>query len=359
MDGVENLVMLLDSQKEKFTALRKKVQNLKFVPIDPGDQSSSIAFKSFDSGIFNLNFSPFEFHIVHVTDSHGNTKLNFASPGGDLEDDKRQRMISNLDANPTFKKFLDTLDVPSLSEVSSIPLDKETMMQLSEFACIFEKITNALPDDPVMIMKDGLLRTKKIKKNLIEILRKKILEKKHQIKVVGIAKASNIMFLINAALVCEKVFPFNQMGYVEIPLNLEKMAYTWSGHGKLDYTDDQPLDYAFGRLYVAKLARDNSMLVTIEIPHDFQNDKPTYTSNEIHGIMGNLAKDSMHSYPVLGYPKTIVKAHESIASLEIPSSMLREEILAKFMEQADPELSEYIRNSTFLEKTIKRGHLRG
>jgi hypothetical protein len=76
-DTVQNLIQLVESQKEKFKELREDVKKLKFIPIEPSGAYSPIMFKSFNGGMFNLDFDPFEFDIVEVADSYGNSKLSF------------------------------------------------------------------------------------------------------------------------------------------------------------------------------------------------------------------------------------------------------------------------------------------
>ena len=45
------------------------------------------------------------------------------------------------------------------------------------------------PDERTIILKDGLLRTKKIKAELIGNLKKKVEENKAHVKLIGVAKA--------------------------------------------------------------------------------------------------------------------------------------------------------------------------
>ena len=165
------------------------------------------------------------------------------------------------------------------------------------------------------------------------------------------------MFLLKAALICENVFPRGQIGYVEIPTWIENKAYTWSGHGKVD--PKKPLDYAFGTLYIAKLSRAKNMLVTVEIPKDLEENRKIYSDAEVMEIMGYLAKDSMYSYPVMGYPQTIMRAHEHAASLGLPSSILRDKVMDRLVKSTDPGLAEYVRDAKMLGEIVEKGSLGG
>ena len=359
-EDVSNLELLLNNQKKKIEMLRNQVKTLKFIPVDPAGAYTSITFKSFDGGMFNLHFDPFEFDIVDVADSNGNIKLKFAAPNGDLRGtDELRTVIADLEKNPIIRRFLDILNKDSLIEISEILTNKGTLMELGEFACIFDKIASAPEDERTIILKDGFLRTKKLKAELIAPLLDLIKSKKRHVKVIGVAKASKLMFLLKAAVICEKLFPDDMMGYVEIPLDIENMAYRWSGHGMLDSKKAVPLDYAFGSLYIAKLARHKNLFVTVEIPKDLKNNNLIYTNEEINEIMGHLVNDSIHSYPVIGYPQTIMKAHEFAVSLGLPASILRDTIMERLVNNTDASLSKYVRDAIFLGESVDKGSLGG
>lgn len=230
-DTVQNLSGILMNQKAKIRRLREQVKRLKFVPLEPAGGYSPITFKAFDGGTFNLKFDPFEFDIVEIADSNGNRKLRFAAPRGDFVDEgELKRIISGMDNSPIIKKFLDILGEESLSDISEILTNRGTLMEIGEFACIFDKVMSS-SEDRAIILKDGLLRTKKIKAELIRILVGKLEERKEHVKLIGVSKTSKIVSLLSAAMLCEKTFPRDRIGYVEIPLELENAAYRWSGHG--------------------------------------------------------------------------------------------------------------------------------
>jgi hypothetical protein len=149
------------------------------------------------------------------------------------------------------------------------------------------------------------------------------------------------------------------MGYVEVPLDLENMAYRWSGKGKLDPKNVKPLDYAFGSLYIAKLSRSRNVFVTVEIPRDTDNDKDIYTTEEIMEIMNYVARDSLYSYPIMGYPQTIMRAHEFAVRLGVPVSILRDKIMDEIMKNSDPILGEYVRDSAMTRDMVDKGTLGG
>ena len=335
------------------------VRQLRFVPIEPAGSYMPISYKSFDGGLLNLHFDPFEFDIVKVTDSRGNIKMNFAAPGGDLRDsDDLEAILVDLNNEPIMQNFLSILGKKSLRDTTEILTDRETLMEIAEFACMFNAVVQSPEDGKTMILRDGLLRTKKIKAELIPRLKMILAQKRNHVRVVGVAKTSKIIFLLKAALICEQFFPQGQIGYVKIPLRLENMAYRWSGRGRLSGVPAH-LNYAFGSLYVAKLSKRKDLLVTVEIPEKTWGNAPIYTNSDVAEIMGHLATDSAHSFPALGYPQTLMRAHEYAVSHGLPASILRDQIMKRLVKNTDPSLAGYVRDAIILGEAVDKGTLGG
>ena len=288
--NVTNLPRIIDLQRAKMDRLRKQAGRLKFVPIDPAGSYAPVSFKSFDGGMFSLDFDPLEFDVVEVADSNGNVRLKFAAPGGDLRDSgELPAIIAELDADPTVSTFLGILGMKSLADVTEILTNRGTLMELGELACAFAKVVSAPADETTIVIRDGLLRTKKIKAELIPRLSKLLERNKGHVKLAGVARASKVLFMLKAALVCEGVFPAGQIGYAKVPLDIEEEAYRWSGRGRIDPKKRKPLDYALGGLYIAKLSRSASTLVTVEIPeYHGSGDQPVYSEEDTGDIMGFL-----------------------------------------------------------------------
>lgn len=356
-ETVQNLRGILESQKHKLQKLRERVKGLEFAPLEPAGGYSPITFKAFDGGAFNLKFDPFEFDIVEIADSNGNRKLRFAAPRGDLDREEMARIVCEMDADPIIRRFLDMLGKESLSDISEILTNSGTLMEIAEFACMFDKAMSS--DDKTIILRDGLLRTKKIKAELVRVLVKNIEERKERVRMVGVSKTSRIASLLSAGMLCERTFPREGIGYVEIPLDLENEAYRWSGHGLLDRNKERPLDYAMGTLYIAKLSRFSNLLVTVEVPKNLRDDTQIYSKDEVAEMLGYVAADSLYSYPVMGYPQTIMKAHEFAAMIGLPASVMRDKIMTDLVNDSDPTLGEYVRDGTMIREAVDKGNLGG
>ena len=354
LDNVHNLENAIQRQREKLERMRKLVKNLKFVPVDPVGYYSCVTYKAIDGGKMNIDFDPFEIDYVEIADSNENVLLKFVIPKG-IE--MKNTDFSTLDEMPIIKTFLNIFNANSMTDISEIYNDPKKVMELAEYACIFEKILNEANQNKFLIMKDGLLRTKALKAELFPALIK-ILSQNKNIKLAGISKRSMLLSMISSALHLEKIFPPDKTGYVEIPLDLELMAYTWSGHGRIK-GKKEPLNYALGKLYVAKLSQRSNLLVTTEIPYNLHDDKPIYNKQEIDEIFGHLVKDSMYSYPNLGYSQTIMRAHEKAVKIGFTASIIRDKIMDKCLEKLPDDIKKAIREYNLLKENVNKGSLGG
>ncbi len=361
IENVGNLEKSLKSQISKLEKLRAEVRELKFVPVDPMGSYTSLTYKAIDGGKMKISFEPLEIDLIEVADSYGNLKMKFVLPKESDENEEGEDDLTIegnfLDKDPIVRKFLDMLGKKSVQEISEILNQSDTYMELSEWACIFEKIASS-NEDPVILMRDGLLRTKKIKAELIPNLWEILKEKKRLVKLVGVSKTSKVMTLLSTAISMERIFPGNSIGYVKIPKQLELRAYRWSGQGKISEKKNN-IFFAFGDLYIAKLSRNSNLLVTVEIPRDWKNDQEIYSEHEIVDLMAHLAKDSGYSYPVLGYPQTIMRAHEAAARVGFPASIVRDKIMDKLKEMLDEDGRDFMRDASVLTEFVNKGVLGG
>ncbi|NJD75867.1 MAG: hypothetical protein FIB08_02040 [Candidatus Methanoperedens sp.] len=363
--GIEDAIKM---QRDKLNSLREAVKTLKYKKIDIAGDYASITYKAIDGGCMKINLNPFEINLVDVADSNGNIKLSFVVPQisgyGDIPEQKQTMsvVIENVDNIPVIKKFTKLLNVSGVSDISYILNDSNGLMEIAEWACIFDRVTSD-SDEPIIILKDGLLRSKVLKSthtsNYITILKKILKEKKKYVKLVGVSKTSAILSLISTAIFLEKKIPSDSIGYIKIPLELELKAYKWSGSGLLKTESSKPLDYAFGDIYIVKLSKNSNLLVTLEIPKDFNSGEPIYSEGEIEDIISYLAKDSRHSYPVLGYPQTIMRAHEVAVRLGFPSSIIKDEIKDKILSGLERDASDFIRDGWLLIDFVDKGVLGG
>lgn len=352
---IANLDEAIDMQMKKLQEMRDLVKSLQFVPVDPAGDYIFVSYKAVDSSRLRINFSPLEIEFINVSDSNDKTKLQFAYPRGeDLDKGDLELMINSLADNiPILKDFVSLLGEKQITDLTEIIKDPDALREISEWACIYDRIMNS--EDPTLVIKEGLLRTKKLKYKLIEKLLKITYSKKSSVKLVGVSRTSRIMSMISTALSIQKKFPQNKVGYIKIPKNLELMAYSWTGRGKIKEGDENRLYFAFGDLYIAKLAPNSNLLVTIEVPSFPDNDKELYTKTELNEIMGHLIRNSRNSYPIIGYPQTLIRANESAQRIGFPAKILSDRVREVLKNKLDSDGIDYMRDADMIDEYVSKG----
>ncbi len=346
--GIQNIDKIVNEQVKKFLDIRNLVKDLKFIPVDPVGSYSSITYKSIDGGMMGINFRPFEFDFILIADSMGNELMRYLIPKSDSLTPEDFLYMNNFSQIQT---LLHILSLTSVIEVSQLIMDPKKAMELTEYACIFDRI-NKDKNEPIIVMKDGLLRTKAIDyKHIQKLIQFLKVNKKR--KLIGVAKSSQVLNLISTALHIENIIPQNYTGFIEIPWEIERLAYKQS-------KKETHLFYSIGKLYVAKLSKINNLLITIEIPYDFENNTEIYSKQEIFEIIGHLIKDSTGSYPILGYPQTIMRAHEKAARTGFSASIWRDKIIEHLVDKlGDDSIKKLIFESQFLREYVKKDILGG
>ncbi|MEJ2249616.1 MAG: hypothetical protein P8Y97_08155, partial [Candidatus Lokiarchaeota archaeon] len=77
-------------------------------------------------------------------------------------------------------------------------------------------------------------------------------------------------------------------------------------------------------------------------------------------IIGHLIRDSMGSYPILGYPQTIMRAHERAVRTGFSASIWRDRIIDHLLKEiGDEEIKVLIQESHFLREYVKKEILGG
>lgn len=346
IDRIRNLEAVLDRQVRNFQDTRRLVRDLQFIPVDPVASYSAVSYKSIDGGKLGIYFDPFEMDFVKIADSFGNETMAFLVPTNEYlsMDD-----FAFLDEFREVQHFLGLLGVVGLHEACDLIQTTQHAMLFAEMACIFEQVARDT-HDPILIMKDGLLRNPLLKREFKPVIYDVLRARRHK-KVVGVAKRTKVLNLIGAALWAEGIVPPDRAGFIEIPLEIEREVYSWP--------QSHP-EYPYGKLYVAKLSPQADLLVTVEIPHDRVHDRPVYTPGEIEEIFGHLLKDSMYSFPTLGYPQTIMRAHEKAVSAGFTASIIRDFIMDEILRRAgNAPLQNQFREAWLLKQFIKNPDLGG
>jgi len=160
--------------------------------------------------------------------------------------------------------------------------------------------------------------------------------------LVGVAKRAKVLNYYSMALNLENSFNRKYPCYCELQKDLEEEAYqhasAWVGRR------------SFGDLYFAKLteAREG-VILPIEIP--------LWLKDKDKEILEYLVSSSKSSFPIIGYPYPLIKAHENAAltgiEMEYLASLLKNEILLRYSEAE----KERILSSIWFSKALTKGGL--
>lgn len=281
-----------------------------------------------DGGDNRLSFDPVNLEIVRVVDSNGQERLQKILPLSGGESVLRAAFDPDSDSHvPVLVRFLERLDI-EFDELSYFlqPAEGENDLRaairpfrdIAEWAVLLE-IAWKPGQSKALVIRDGLLRAKTVRKETIPRLARSF-EEAHREQgslLVGVAKRSKVLNYLSLALALEGTFSKNYPCFCEISREIEQRAHPrWSTWLK---------DFTFGILHLAKLVNDPDGIV---LPVDI----PEWLMPRRKEILEYLAETSKSSFPTVGYPEPLVRAHEGAALGGIEMSVLEEMLVDELIE---------------------------
>jgi len=326
----ESLKEALLVEKVNLDRLRKKVRQLQVIELGYR-QCYAVAPVATDGGENNLSLEPINVEIVRVVDSDGRVHFqDFLPLSGDPEK-LGEKLFQEV---PILRKLIQELGLSDWRELSYLYFsikdqpDPETILAISDTRRFIKVLRDILEwaalvelafqsSQPVfLLIRDGLLRTKFIKKQifprLVEVFKRAY--DTHKAMIVGVAKRSKALNYLSLALTMEGIFDRWAPCFAEVPPELEQEAYTWA-HTWME-------GQCFGRLHLVKLVEGRDALI---LPIDI----PEWLMPRRKEVFEYLAETAKSSYPVPGYPYPLIRAHEN-ANL----SGLEMEIISDLMSKA-------------------------
>jgi len=120
------------------------------------------------------------------------------------------------------------------------------------------------------------------------------------------------------ALDLEDTFNKNYPCFCEIPQEIEDESYNW------DQTKYKILQ-VFGTLHIVKFTEQKHGLV-------FPVDVPRWLMNKRKEVLEYAAETAKASFPVVGYPYPLIKAHENAVLHGLEMSVLMDYVVKAVME---------------------------
>ena len=346
----EEMRKAVDQEFPKLQKLRTITNKLDILELGYRD-CYSIAPVATDGGENKLTFEPLNLEIIRVVDSEGKERIQKIVPVS-TEPEVFIKMFEEIEV---LKKFLDRLDTEYRELSYFLPLEKDKEDH-SDFRNVIKHVRDILEwavlldmawepqRTPTLLLRDGLLRSMSMKDSAIKALAASFKEayKEKSTLLAGVAKRAKILNYYSIAINLENTFNKPYPCYCELQKKMEEATYThataWVGKR------------SFGDLYFAKFtdAREG-IILPIEIPQWLRDRRKE--------IMEYIAFTSKHSFPLIGYPAPLIKAHENASltgiEMEYLASLLKQEIMKRYSEKE----KEKILSSIWFKKALSTGGL--
>ncbi len=344
----EEIKKAVDIEFPKLQGLRTLTKKLDIHEIGYRD-CYSLAPVATDGGENNLTFEPLNLEIIRVVDSEGQERIQKIIPVS-TEPDFFMSMFNEIGI---LDRFLTRLNI-DYSDVSYFLPTEKTNRSKSHFRTIIKNFRDILEwavlldmawdqqKRPTLLLRDGLLRSMSMKDATIQSLADSFESayEKNGTLLVGVAKRAKVLNYFSLSLNLENAFNRNYPCYCELKKDMEEEAYhrasAWVGHR------------SFGDLYFAKLTENKEgIILPVEIPRWLRDRKKE--------ILEYVAWTSKFSFPTIGYPFPLIKAHENAAltgiEIEYLASLLKNEILRRYPDSD----KEKILSSIWFRKALLKG----
>ena len=323
----EEIKKAVDTEFPKLQSLRTLTRKLDILPLGYRN-CYSLAPVATDGGENNLTFEPLNLEIIRVVDSEGRERIQKIIPVT-TDPEYYQQLFEEI---PVLNRFLSRLEVeyPDVSyflPVRSVRSEKANFRtivrhfrDILEWAVLLDMAWDSYKQPP-LLLRDGLLRSMSMKEATVESLAGSFNDayENNGSLVVGVAKRAKVLNYYSMSLNLENAFNRQYPCYCELRKEMEEEAYhrasAWIGHR------------SFGDLFFVKLTENKEgVILPIEIPRWLRDRKKE--------VLEYVAWTSRESFPTIGYPYPLVKAHENARltgiEMEYLASLLKNEILGRY-----------------------------
>ncbi len=314
--------------------------------------SSAVSLVAADGGNNQLAYDPFLIQLVRVVDSANNELcLEALTPTLPIAEVSRRQFDARgrpITALGRMMAFLDVRTLDELGRFIEVNADGTAVSsnwvreyrELVEWAILFALVREHRYGTDTLIVVDGLLRSpvfahdlfRKLLAGIQAAIDAQYQATRRRIYLVGLAKHSQVLDRYRLAMALENVLTCPYPAYVEVPVDLERRAYS-----RVEYARGQPARqeessqagqeedrisrFAGGKMYFVKFgshAHDPVWPVDIFLPQ--QRHAPI--------ILGHLLSDAVNGFPVPFYPLCLQRAHEYAALVDFDFDVLQDEVLA-------------------------------
>ncbi|MCY3857483.1 MAG: DNA double-strand break repair nuclease NurA [Gammaproteobacteria bacterium] len=323
-----------------------------------------------DGGENRLTFEPLNLEIIRVVDSEGEELVQEIIAIS--EDDSVFRQLSeNLSVMQSFLRSLG-IDFDDLSYLlgSNKSRDVERVSDnrgrvrafrdIVEWAVLLDLASQNWPVD-VLLLRDGLLRTKTIKRRTFprldrafrSIFESQLEGRKRKVFLLGVAKTSAVLSKLSLAMLLERTFDREYPCYAEVPKELEAKCYnfdrTWLETSYDSDSSDQQLYQSFGRLHLLKLGTAaDAPILPVDVPVWLPDDRK-------YEVFEYLVNDALDTFPIIGYPSALQRAHDHAVLTGLEMTVLGDLMTDALQEHLDDSLRERIVRHVHLGRGLIKG----
>ena len=373
-DLKDRMVQAVEKEAAQVDELRRDVRQLAVRKLGYRP-CKTIAPLATDGGENRLTFEPLNLEIIRVVDSEGQDLVQEVIAIS--EDDSVFRDL--CDRLPVMQSLLDALGI-DFEELSYLLGSKKSQdiervsdnrgrvrafRDILEWAVLLDLASKDWPVD-VLLLRDGLLRTKTLKRETFPKLDRAFRQAfesqtskgKRKVFVLGVAKTSAVLSKLSLAMMLERTWDRDYPCYAEVPKELEARCYnydrTWLETASDDSENGRQLYQSFGRLHLLKLGSSpDAPVLPVDVP-------VWLPSNRKQEILEYLVNDSLDTFPVLGYPSALQRAHDHAVLTGLEMTVLGDLMTDALQDQVDESLRERIVRHVHLGRgLIKGGPRRG
>jgi len=326
-----------------------------------------------DGGENRLTFEPLNLEIIRVVDSEGQELVTEV-----IAISQDDSVFRDLTAKlPVMQNFLGRLGVgfedlsyllgrKKAKDVEKVADNRgrvKAFRDILEWAVLLHLAGQSWPVD-VLLLRDGLLRTKSIKRETFpkldaafrQIYEEQMGRGKKKVYTLGVAKSSAVLSKLGLALILEGTFERDYPCYAEVPPDLEAQCYnfdrTWLETAPEDGSEGKQLYQSFGRLHLVKLSPVlDGPIFPVDVPVWLSPDKK-------QEILEYLVYDASETFPTIGYPSALQRAHENAVLTGFEMTVLGDLMTDGLKGNIDESFTEKLMRHIHLGKGLMKGGAR-
>ncbi|MBE0447582.1 MAG: hypothetical protein IBX64_05720 [Actinobacteria bacterium] len=335
----EKIASAIGQQMPVVGELRTLTKSLKVLELN-SRQCLTVTPVASDGGANKIIFEPLNLEILRVVDSQGKEHILEIIP---LSSDPAiyKRIFNEIDC---LRHLMERLGV-EYEDISDYLPKKDsdphiydpkiavsTLREIIEWAVLLD-IAWSETRSQILLLRDGLLKTRKFKRTTIEKLSSSFEQanKENGCMLLGIAKKPKVVSYLSLALVLEKPFNRSFPCFCEVPEAIEHRTYK--------HASDWLIGYSFGKLHIAKLT---SSVPGLLLPVDV----PPWLMRRRKEVLEYLVSTAKVSFPKIGYPYPLIQAHEHATLGQFEMSFLSdfvvEAVLSKHPKEEKMQILQHI-----------------